>query len=88
MDNITKDDILGALVEIDEHGIPSGAQSSTYDLIHNSKRYPPKLVVSLAYKYANDTDEELDRTSLKVVKGPQLSHCCGKMAFMLRGKIL
>ncbi len=58
-DNITKDHINAALAEIDQNGVQNGAHSSTYDLIHNGKRYPPKLVISLANKFANG--EELPR---------------------------
>ena len=53
--NITKEHIKDAIQEIDENGIEKGAHSSTYDVVYNNKRYPPKLVVSLANKYANGT---------------------------------
>jgi 5-methylcytosine-specific restriction protein B len=52
-DKVTQDHILQAIQEIDEKGIEKGAHSSTYDVVYNNKRYPPKLVVSLANKYAN-----------------------------------
>ncbi|RIA09378.1 5-methylcytosine-specific restriction protein B [Flavobacteriaceae bacterium MAR_2010_72] len=52
-ENITKDHIEKAIQEIDKKGIVKGEHSSTYDVVYNSKRYPPKLVVSLANKYAN-----------------------------------
>lgn len=48
-----------ALEEIDKGGVPSGADSTTYDLIDGSRRYPPKLVLSLAAKHA--TGKEFDR---------------------------
>ena len=51
--NITKEHIIDAIQEIDINGIEKGAHSSTYDVVYNNKRYPPKLVVSLANKYAN-----------------------------------
>ena len=51
--NITKEHIEKAIKEIDRKGIQKGAHSSTYDIVYNEKRYPPKLVVSLANKYAN-----------------------------------
>ncbi len=42
-----------SIKEIDDNGIEKGAHSSTYDVLYNNKRYPPKLVVSLANKFAN-----------------------------------
>lgn len=59
-EKITRDSILKALQEINQNGIPSGAQSSTYDLLYDGNRYPPKLVFSVAHKYA--TGDILDRT--------------------------
>jgi len=59
--NITRNDILQAIARIDKEGIPSGTHSSTYDLVHDENRYPPKLVVSWANAFANE--EELDRGS-------------------------
>lgn len=57
---ITRAHILQALKELDKTGVPGSAQSSTYDLIYRGRRYPPKLVLSLASKYASG--EELDRS--------------------------
>jgi 5-methylcytosine-specific restriction enzyme B len=42
-----------AIAEIDKEGVSVDARSSTYDLIEGGKRYPPKLVFSLAFKYFN-----------------------------------
>jgi len=58
MDEIKKKHILAAIKEIDNQGIRSGRHSSTYDLIYDGKPYPPKLVISIANRYA--TGEELD----------------------------
>ncbi|MDU8886311.1 AAA family ATPase [Yeosuana sp. MJ-SS3] len=52
-DQVNREHIIQAIKEIDQHGIVKGAHSSTYDVVYNNKRYPPKLVVSLANKYAN-----------------------------------
>lgn len=59
--DIEREHILTAIAEIDRDGIPQDARSITYDLIHGSKRYPPKYVLSLAAKYATGTvyDREL-----------------------------
>jgi len=59
--NITKDDLIKAIEKIDSEGIPSDADSQYYDVIHNGKKYPPKLVVSYANIFANG--ELLDRAS-------------------------
>tara|TARA_R110001599_G_scaffold230819_1_gene430091 strand:- start:1861 stop:4959 length:3099 start_codon:yes stop_codon:yes gene_type:complete len=58
-ENITRKDLLKAIELIDKEGIPANGHSSTYDVIHEGKPYPPKLVVSWANKFANG--EELDR---------------------------
>ena len=57
---IKEEHVNKAIKEIDLQGTPKNAQSTTYDLIYNNKTYPPKLVLSLAYKYA--TGKELDRS--------------------------
>ena len=45
---LTPDHVLEAVTKIDAEGVPSGAKSSTYDLVIGEKRYPPKLVLSYA----------------------------------------
>ncbi len=59
--NIQKEHIEKAIEEIDKDGIRKGRHSSTYDLIYNGKSYPPKLIISIANKYANGS--ELDPNS-------------------------
>ncbi len=61
MDEIKKEHILSAIKEIDEQGIRPGRNSSTYDLIYEGKTYPPKLVISIANRYATGT--ELDSST-------------------------
>lgn len=61
--DITAEHVLKALADIDRDGVPADAQSRKYDLIYGDKRYPPKLVLSLATGYA--TGEPLDRSSFK-----------------------
>lgn len=58
-EGVTQQHVMAALAEIDREGVPDRAQSSTYDLIHGERRYPPKLVLSWAVKQA--TGEEFDR---------------------------
>lgn len=54
--NIIKEHLEKAIEEIDRVGIRKGRHSSTYDLIHNGKSYPPKLVLSIANRYANGSE--------------------------------
>ena len=61
--NITKAHLLKALEQIDSLGVPKNAHSSTYDVVWEGKRYPPKLVVSYANKFANG--EELPRSEFQ-----------------------
>lgn len=58
MNQITKENILQAIQEIDENGIRNGRHSSTYDVIYEGKKYPPKLLISIANRFA--TGKELD----------------------------
>lgn len=37
--------VLAALADIDQGNVPDRSNSTTYDLLHNSRRYPPKLVL-------------------------------------------
>lgn len=59
--NISKEHILKAIEKIDDEGVPVGASSSTYDVVFEGERYPPKLVVSYANLFANGV--VLDRGS-------------------------
>jgi 5-methylcytosine-specific restriction protein B len=61
--NITRDHLLKAIERIEKDGVPANAHSSTYDVVHDFKPYPPKLVVSWANVFANGL--ELDRSSFK-----------------------
>lgn len=56
--NITKEHIDKAIKEIDKTGIRKGRHSSTYNLVYQGKSYPPKLVVSIANRYANGVELE------------------------------
>ena len=52
--NITKEHLLSAINEINNYPeTRTGRASSTYDLIYKDIAYPPKLVVSIANKFAN-----------------------------------
>ncbi|WP_353742547.1 AAA family ATPase [Pseudomonas fluorescens] len=52
--------VLDALVEIDQHNIPERSKSTIYDLLHKTRRYPPKLVLSLAVKNASGKTYDRD----------------------------
>jgi len=60
-ENITREHLIKAIEEINEKGIKKGRHSSTYDLIFDEKRYPPKLVISIANRFANG--KELDHNT-------------------------
>jgi 5-methylcytosine-specific restriction protein B len=61
--NITKGHLLQAIKKIDEEGYDHHGEPMYYDLIHDGKRYPPKLIVSYANLFANG--EILDRNSFE-----------------------
>ena len=55
-ENITREHIIKAIEEIDNSEVPSERNSEIYDLEYDNKKYPPKYVISLANKYANDRE--------------------------------
>jgi len=54
---ISKEHILSAISKIDLEGDPPQRASTRFDVSYNSKRYPPKYVISLAARLA--TGKEL-----------------------------
>ena len=58
---IKPEHVVQAIVDVQATGVPPDARSTTYDLVYEGGRYPPKLVFSLACKHATGT--ELPRTS-------------------------
>ena len=54
--NIRREHILRALDEIDKSGIPVKRRSKDYCLIYGGKHFPPKYVISIANRYANDIE--------------------------------
>lgn len=85
MDQINKDHILSAIQEINEQGIRSGRHSSTYDLIYEGKLYPPKLVISIANRFA--TGEELDPNSFAGGIGTDAFKILEKEGFQIIPKV-
>lgn len=47
---LTPDHIIEAINIIEKEGVKKGRHSTTYDLIYNGKKYPPKYVLSIAAK--------------------------------------
>jgi hypothetical protein len=54
--NITEQHILLAIRTIDVGGVPPHRTSTRYLLIYDSKDYPPKYVISVANRFANEHD--------------------------------
>ena len=54
--NIKREHILKAIEEIEEVGVPKGRTSKKFLLEYNDKYYPPKYVISLANKFANNIE--------------------------------
>ena len=57
-DPVTSDDVVGAIQEYDRLG-PEGffaahgfAPTTTYDLVWEERRYPPKAILGTAYEFA------------------------------------
>lgn len=83
-EELSAEHVLEAILEIDRDGVPPDAQSRTYDLIHNGKRYPPKLVLSLAVKKA--TGEELDRGTFAGGEGTAAFKLLAALGFDIQPK--
>jgi hypothetical protein len=61
--NITREHIIEAIKEIRRSGVPYHRESVNWSLLHNGEQFPPKYVISLANKFAND--RELDPHQFK-----------------------
>lgn len=82
--NITKEHLIKAILEIDETGIRKGRHSSTYDIGYNGNLYPPKLVISIANRFANGV--ELDPNSFAGGKGTDAFKLLEKNGFIVNEK--
>ena len=56
--NITHEHVIEAINEIIRNGVPYHRESVKWGLLFNGEQFPPKYVISLANKFAND--RELD----------------------------
>ncbi len=82
--SLSMEHVISAINEIDERGVNSGEKSSTYDLIHNVRCYPPKLVYSLAHKYKDGT--ELDRSAFEGGENTQCFSDLRGLGFIIERK--
>lgn len=56
--NIQSHHVIDAIREIDSQGIPRRRMPTGYSLLYEGKKYPPKLVLSIANRFANGEDLE------------------------------
>jgi len=56
--NITRNNILNAIKEINKKDIPKGRTSRKFKLSYEGNVYPPKYIISLANRYANGKELE------------------------------
>lgn len=82
-EGLTHEHVLSALRSIDTQGA-SGAESTGFDLVHDGKRYPPKLVLSLAVKALSG--EQLDRTSFS--GGEASNRILRRLGFQIDRKVV
>jgi 5-methylcytosine-specific restriction protein B len=65
--NIEKEHIISAIQEIDNSGISNSRRNaSEYALLYSGQEYPPKYVISIANKYANN--EELSSNDFNSIQ--------------------
>ena len=81
--NITHDDVLQAINDINGSSVPANRHSTKWSLLHNGLSYPPKYVISVANIRANgkewppdkfsggdEANSFLSRLGFKIVKSP------------------
>jgi len=79
--NIQRHHVIEAIIKIDSSRIPKRRKSTSYSLIFKGKEYPPKYVISLAFKFAagrelacndfsggNETNNFLRKLGFDIVK--------------------
>jgi hypothetical protein len=89
-DRVTRDDVLRAIREYDrlgperffsEHGF---APTTTYELVWDKRRYPPKALLGAAYQFA--TGERLGSSDFEGGKSGAVS-VLGKLGFSVEKKL-
>lgn len=61
--NITAEHVDKALEELDSNGSHKQRESTRWNLVRNGRTYPPKLVISVANKFANNEELSPDEFS-------------------------
>ena len=61
--NILKKHVIEAIEFLEANGVPNNRLGKKFDLFYNNKKYPPKYTISIANKFANDTELEPDTHS-------------------------
>ena len=52
-DAVTKEGVLRAMADLDAGLVPAGfRESTTYDVVHDGKAYPPKQLIALALTHS------------------------------------
>lgn len=77
--NISREDILRAIKEIDNFGVPENRMQKRHALEFENKHYPPKYAISLANKFANGYELE----STKFSGGPETNNFLKKRGFKI-----
>jgi 5-methylcytosine-specific restriction endonuclease McrA len=57
---ITREHILQSIKQINIDGYDKKNESTKYDLLYNGVRYPPKVIISLAYKFVSGSPHSVD----------------------------
>lgn len=83
-EGVTAHHVRQALEEIDKDGVPEDAESTGYDLVERGRTYPPKLVLSLAVKYA--TGEPLERSNFSGGEQSSAFRLLRKLGFKIEPK--
>jgi MoxR-like ATPase len=85
-ENITREHMLSAIARIQSEGVPNDARSTTYDVIYEGGKYPPKLVLAWANSFANG--EELDRGLFQGGQDKECFRIIANNGFMIERKTM
>lgn len=84
LETINAAHVRQAIEEITRGGVPADAESTGYDLIQSGQRFPPKLVLSRAAKFA--TGDELDRGAFSGGEDSSAFRFLRKLGFEIEAK--
>src|SRR5262249_18854072 len=76
---LTRAHVLAALERVDATGVPAGRSGRTFELRHEGRAYPPKLVVSTACEIA--FGQALGRAAFS--GGKETNGCLLRLGFTL-----